>query len=63
MKNLLVNVVMTLAVPCMAQTAQPPAPGPEVQELGYFLGTWKSEGEAKASSFGPAGTFRVAAIV
>jgi hypothetical protein len=32
-----------------------PKPGPEVQKLAYYLGTWKGEGEAKGSSFGPAG--------
>jgi hypothetical protein len=58
MKRLLVIVVvLAFAVPCLAQTAQPPKPGPEVQRLGYYLGTWKSEGEAKASAFGPAGKF------
>jgi len=57
MKRLSILIVLALSVPCMAQTAQPPAPGPEVQKLGYFLGTWKSEGESKASPFGPAGKF------
>lgn len=36
-------------------TAQQPKPGPEVQKLAYYLGTWKGEGEAKAGPFGPAG--------
>jgi hypothetical protein len=57
MKRLLVIVVLAVAVPCLAQTAQPPKPGPEVQRLSYYVGTWKSEGEAKAGSFGPAGKF------
>ena len=34
---------------------QQPKPGPEVQKLGYYLGTWKGEGEAKSGPFGPAG--------
>ena len=61
MRKLLVIIVLALAVPCLAfgqaQTAQPPKPGPEVQKLAYSLGTWKTEGEAKASPFGPAGKF------
>jgi hypothetical protein len=57
-KLLVVVVVLAFAVPCLAQTAQPPKPGPEVQKMAYYVGTWKSEGEAKkASSFGPAGKF------
>jgi hypothetical protein len=32
-------------------------PGPEVQKLAYFVGSWKYEGETKASDFGPAGKF------
>jgi len=38
-----------------AALAQPPAPGPEIQKLGYYVGTWKGEGEAKGGPFGPAG--------
>jgi uncharacterized protein DUF1579 len=35
-----------------------PKPGPEVKKLGYFVGTWKSEGDMKQNSFGmPAGKF------
>jgi hypothetical protein len=45
MKRLLVIlVVLALALPCLAQTP-PPKPGPEVQKLAYFLGTWKGAGE------------------
>src|SRR5712692_10672367 len=35
----------------------PPQPGPEHKRLGYFEGKWTSEGEMKASPFGPAGKF------
>ncbi|HYA98353.1 MAG TPA: DUF1579 family protein [Methylomirabilota bacterium] len=35
----------------------PPKPGPEHEKLAYFAGTWLSEGEAKASPYGPAGRF------
>jgi hypothetical protein len=34
-----------------------PKPGPEVQRLAYFLGTWKTEGTMEASDFGPGGKF------
>jgi len=59
MKRLLVIVVLLLAVPCLAfGQAQPPKPGPEVQKLAYYLGTWKSEGEVKVGSPShPAGKF------
>ena len=35
--------------------AGPPKPGPEHKRLGYFVGTWTSTGDMKASIFGPAG--------
>ena len=56
-KLLVVVIVLAFAVPCLAQTAQPPKPGPEVQKLGYFIGTWKMEGERKATSTRPATKF------
>jgi hypothetical protein len=34
-----------------------PMPGPENQRLGYFVGKWHSEGDMKASPFGPGGRF------
>src|SRR4030095_5524829 len=36
-------------------TDQQPKPGPEVQRLAYYLGTWRGEGETKGGPFGPAG--------
>jgi hypothetical protein len=46
MKRLLVIlVVLAFGMPCLAQIPQPPKPGPEVQKLAYFLGTWKAEGQ------------------
>ena len=36
-------------------TAQQPKPGPEVQRLAYYLGTWRGEGDTKGGPFGPAG--------
>lgn len=38
-----------------AQQPQAPKPGPEHQKLAYFVGTWNSSGEMKASPFGPGG--------
>jgi Protein of unknown function (DUF1579) len=32
-----------------------PKPGPEAKRLGYFVGTWKSEGEIKPNPMMPAG--------
>jgi hypothetical protein len=38
-----------------AATAQQPKPGSEVQRLGYYVGSWRGEGETKGGPFGPAG--------
>jgi Protein of unknown function (DUF1579) len=38
-----------------AQAPQAPTPGPEHQRLGYFVGTWTTEGEMKPSPMGPGG--------
>jgi hypothetical protein len=38
-----------------APAAQQPRPGPEVQRLAYYLGTWTGAGEAKSGPLGPAG--------
>lgn len=37
------------------QTDQTPKPGPDVQKLGYYVGTWEGHGESKGGPFGPAG--------
>jgi hypothetical protein len=45
--------ILLLGVSMRAQApAAPPAPGPEVKRLAYFVGTWKTEGLAKMSSMG-----------
>jgi Protein of unknown function (DUF1579) len=49
---LLIVAQLTLAP---AATAQEPKPGPEVQRLAYYLGTWRGEGATKGGPFGPAG--------
>ncbi len=43
------------AVAQAPQPPQAPKPGPEHQRLAYFVGTWTSEGEMKASPMGPGG--------
>jgi hypothetical protein len=45
--------LLLLSVPISAQQTPPsaPKPGPEVQRLGFGLGTWKIEGDTKP--FGP----------
>jgi hypothetical protein len=62
MKHLRLSVLLTsgLLLSAMAGQAQEkkmeaPKPGPEVKKLGYFVGTWKSEGEIKQNPFMPAG--------
>ena len=54
-----VFVVVAFVASNIALAQGPPMPkaGPEQQRLKYFVGTWKSEGEMKASDFGPAGKF------
>lgn len=39
----------------LAQDAGPPKPGPEHKRLGYFVGTWKTDGAMEASEMGPGG--------
>jgi len=39
------------------QPPEMPKPGPEQQRLRYFVGDWRSEGDMKASPFGPGGKF------
>jgi hypothetical protein len=56
MKRLLVIVVaLAFIMPCLAQTAQPPKPGPELRKLDVWNGNWTYEVEYKASPVGPAG--------
>jgi hypothetical protein len=58
MKRLLaIVIVLAFAMLCMAQTAQPPKPGPEVQKLAYYVGTWKVESEVNAGYSFPAGKY------
>ncbi len=45
------------AVQAQEKKMEAPKPGPEAKKLGYFAGTWKTEGEIKQNSFMPAGKF------
>lgn len=38
-----------------AQDAGAPKPGPEHKRLGYFVGTWRTEGKMEPSEMGPGG--------
>lgn len=46
-----------VAVPAKQAVAAPamPKPGPEVQRLAYFVGTWKTTGMVPAGAMGPGG--------
>jgi hypothetical protein len=59
MKRLLSLVAAcTIALAASGQTQAPqgpPKPGPELKRLGYFVGTWKTEGEDKPGPMGPGG--------
>ena len=59
MKTPIGVVVFLLVALCLpfgqTQTNEAPRPGPEVQKLGYYVGSWEGHGETKASALGPAG--------
>lgn len=59
MKASLRVVLLLSFTPCLAfgdaPANQTPKPGPEVQKLSYYVGTWVGEGESKGGPFGPAG--------
>lgn len=52
-------VAFLMLSPCFAfgqdSQGQTSKPGPEVQKLSYYIGTWEGHGQAHASPFGPAG--------
>ena len=59
MKTPLGAILFLLLGSYLAFAAEPadqtPKPGPEVQKLGYYVGTWEGQGESKGGPFGPAG--------
>jgi len=55
MRAPLAAAILLLSPPCLAADQSMPKPGPEVQKLGYYVGSWEGHGETKAGPFGPAG--------
>ncbi len=53
----LIAVLICAALGAAQNPPKPLKPGPEVQKLAYFLGTWKSEANLQPSPFGPGGKF------
>lgn len=53
---LLVAVLLVIALRAQAPEG-PPKPGAEHDKLAYFVGKWTSEGDAKATAFGPGGKY------
>lgn len=55
------RVLLSLVVFASSAAAQtpsaPPLPGPEHEQLKYFVGKWTTEGDMKPSPFMPAGKF------
>jgi len=54
MRSLALAVLVSTLTP-LAVSAQAPAPAPETAKLGYFEGTWKTDGEDQKGPFGPGG--------
>jgi hypothetical protein len=50
-------VSLTTAASPTQEPAPPPKPGPAHEKLAYFVGKWTSQGDIKASAFGPAGKY------
>jgi Protein of unknown function (DUF1579) len=50
-------VFMLCAAVASAQNPPMPKPGPEMEKLKYFVGTWKSTGEMKPGMMGPGGKY------
>jgi hypothetical protein len=59
MKKLFSSMAVCLlaAVTVAQEPAPAPKPGPEHEKLSYYIGKWTSEGDIKASAFGPAGKY------
>ncbi len=56
LKGIAVFIALTASA-LLAQGPPMPKAQPEHQKLHYFVGEWKSEGEMRASPFGPAGKY------
>jgi hypothetical protein len=59
MKTLPYIMALVASAPAAAwghsQTDQTPRPSPEVQKLGYYVGSWHGHGDTKGGPFGRAG--------
>ncbi len=55
MKPASVLVITVLLLTTAFGQEQAPKPGPELQKLNYFIGSWTSEGEMKPGPMGPGG--------
>jgi hypothetical protein len=53
--RLLTGFAVLLAAGPQLVSGQAPQPGPEHARLGFFVGKWRSEGEAKPGPMGPGG--------
>jgi hypothetical protein len=52
------TVLLCAALASIAQNPpQPPKPGPEQKNLGYFVGNWNVTGDVKSGPMGPGGKF------
>jgi hypothetical protein len=53
-----ITILLSAALTSTAQQPpQPPKPGPEQKNLGYFAGNWKVTGDVKPGPMGPGGKF------
>jgi hypothetical protein len=59
MKKISMIVLAAMLCSAMASAQNPPMPkpGPEVEKLKYFVGTWKLEGDVKPGMMGPGGKY------
>ena len=61
MKRTLAVALVAVWVLAQAMSAQAPPqmpkPGPEHKRIGYFVGNWEGEGDAKQGPLGPAGKY------
>lgn len=55
LRILLIAGIVAYAAPAVAQPPEMPKPGPEQKNLAQFVGTWKMDGTAQPSPFGPGG--------
>ena len=53
----LVAALLCAVLSAAQNSPQMPKPGPELEKLKYFLGTWKMEGDMKPNPMGPGGKF------